>query len=264
MISQFLAPILTLAGLGLFFGLVLSWAAHKFAVVSDPRIQEVLARLPGANCGACGLPGCSGFAEAIVKDRIAIGKCKACSQEAACEIANILGIKLTAKEEQVASLRCHGGKRAKDKFIYQGIKDCPSAAQTLGGPKLCRYACLGFGNCARACPFGAITMSPEGLPIIDSQLCTACGKCIEVCPRNLLVLLPRKGEVYVGCSSHHPAKIVASVCSVGCIACKKCDQVCPDQAIKVVENLAVIDYDKCTACGKCIEVCPRKIIFWRK
>ena len=262
--SQFLVPILTLTGLGLFFGLVLSFASKKFAIFQDPRIKEVLERLPGANCGACGMAGCARFAEAIIKGETALDNCKPCPEEQASEIAKILGVKLSLREKKVAHLRCHGGKKAKDKFIYQGLEDCQAAALLLGGQKSCSYACLGFDTCKKACPFGAIKMSPEGLPIIDSALCTGCGKCAEVCPRNLLVLIPRKSEVYIGCSSHYPTKVVVHVCSVGCIACKKCVEVCPLEAIKVVENLAVIDYDKCTSCGKCIEVCPRKIIFWRK
>ncbi len=273
---QFLIPILTLTGLGLLFGLVLTLASKKFAVSYDPRIKQVMDKLPGTNCGACGMAGCSRFAEAVVKEKVTLENCKVCSEEAAAEIAKILGIKLSLKEKKVATLRCHGGKKAKDKFIYQGIKDCQAAAQLLGGSKFCSYACLGFDTCLRVCPFGAIKMTPEGLPVIDSQLCTGCGKCVEACPRNLLVLIPRKAKVYpvredaasssfsngvyVGCSSHHPPKEVVRVCEVGCIACKKCEEVCPVEAIKVVENLAVIDYDKCTSCGKCVEVCPRKII----
>ena len=258
--KEFLAPILTLTGLGLFFGLVLTWASKKFAVLQDPRIEEILKRLPGANCGACGMPGCAGFSEALVKGEGAIENCKACSEEAACEIAKILGAKLSLAEKKVATLRCHGGKSAKDKFIYQGIENCQAVAQTLGGQKLCSFACLGFGDCERACPFDAIRMGPEGLPIIDSALCTGCGKCVAACPRDLMTLIPVKAKVYVGCSSHEPAKEIVRVCNVGCIACKKCGQVCPVGAIKIVENLAVIDYDKCTSCGKCVEVCPRKII----
>ncbi len=257
---QFLAPILTLTGLGLFFGLVIAFASKKFAVAEDLRIKEVLERLPGANCGACGMAGCARFAEAIIKTEASIDNCKACSEEQASEIAKILGLKLSLREKEIAHLRCHGGKFAKDKFIYQGLEDCQAAAQLLQGQKSCSYACLGFGTCEKACPFGAIKMSPEGLPIIDSTLCTGCGKCVEACPRDLLVLLPAKSKVYVGCSSHYPAKVVARVCSVGCIACKKCVEACPVEAVKIVENLAVIDYDKCTSCGKCIEVCPRKII----
>ena len=274
---QFVAPILTLTALGLFFGLVLSWASKKFAVTQDPRIKEILQRLPGANCGACGKAGCAGFAEDLTKGEITLDNCKVCTQETASEIAKILGVKVSLAEKKIATLRCHGGKGAKDKFVYQGIKDCQAAIQLLAGQKLCNYACVGFGNCVRACPFGAIKMSDEGLPIIDSELCTGCGKCLAACPRNLIVLIPAKGKVYVGCSSGDSAKEVVRVCSVGCIACKKCEKACPEDAIKVVdafdkssaltlsevervENLAVIDYDKCTSCGKCIEACPRKII----
>jgi electron transport complex protein RnfB len=257
---QFLIPILTLTGLGLFFGLVLTYASKKFAVVQDPRIKEVLENLPGGNCGVCGTAGCARFAEAVIKGETSLQNCRACSEEQASAIARILGVKPSLKEKKVARLRCQGGKLAKDKFMYQGLEDCQAAVQLLGGQKSCSYACLGFGTCEKACPFGAIKMGPEGLPIIDNTRCTGCGKCIQACPRNLLILMPPKTKVYIGCNSHDPGKIVTQVCAVGCIACKKCVQVCPEEAIKIVENLAVIDYDKCTLCGKCIQACPRKII----
>ncbi len=262
--NQFLAPILTLTGLGLFFGLVLTLASKKFAVRQDPRIQKILENLPGANCGACGKAGCAGFGESLIRGELPLQACKICSEEQAAEIAKILGVEAPLKEKEVVSLRCHGGKKAKDRFIYEGPASCRAAAQVLGGYKLCDYACLGFGDCLRACPFGAIKMSPEGLPIINSELCTSCGQCLASCPRNLLVLIPAKAKVYVGCTSHDPAKTVAQACAVGCIACKKCEQACPVDAIKVIDNLAVIDYDKCTSCGECIKACPRKIILWRK
>lgn len=262
--NQFLAPILTLTGLGLFFGLVLTFASKKFAVTQDPRIQKILANLPGANCGACGKAGCAVFSESLVRGELPLETCKICSEDQANQIAKILGVKVSLKEKQIVTLRCHGGKKAKDRFIYDGLKNCQAAAQVLGGHKLCGYACLGFGDCEKACPFGAIKMNEEGLPIIDSALCTGCGQCVAACPRDLMVLIPAKAKVYVGCSSHDAAKTVARACAVGCIACKKCEQVCPENAIKIVDNLAVIDYDKCTSCGECIKACPRKIILWRK
>jgi Na+-translocating ferredoxin:NAD+ oxidoreductase RNF subunit RnfB len=261
---EFVAPILTLTGLGLFFGLVLTWASKKFAVTQDPKIKQLLEKLPGVNCGVCGKAGCAAFAEGLARGEVVLSNCKSCSQEQASEIANILGVEVALAEKQVVTLRCHGGRSAKDKFIYQGIKDCLACARTLGGHKLCKYACLGFADCQRVCPVNAVKMNSEGLPIIDSGLCTGCGKCVAVCPRNLLVLIPVKGEVYIGCSSHLPPKEVMRVCSLGCIACRRCEKACPEDAVKVVENLAVIDYDKCTSCGKCIEACPRKIIFRRK
>ncbi|MFC1631044.1 RnfABCDGE type electron transport complex subunit B [Candidatus Omnitrophota bacterium] len=258
--TQFLPPILTLTGLGLFFGLVLTFASKKFAVTQDPRIKQILAELPGANCGACGKAGCAQFADDLAQGKVLVESCKACSLEDAAKIAGILGVELATTEKQLATLHCHGGKKAKDKFIYQGLADCQAASLALGGQKLCRYACLGFGNCQKACPFDAITMNSQGLPEINAGACTACGKCVAACPRALLNLLPAKAKVYIGCNSHDPAKIVVASCGVGCIACKKCEKVCPVEAVKVIDNLAVIDYDKCTGCGECVQACPRKTI----
>jgi Na+-translocating ferredoxin:NAD+ oxidoreductase RNF subunit RnfB len=214
---QFLMPILTLTGLGLFFALVLSWASKKFAVTQDPKLRKVLETLPGSNCGACGMAGCARFGEALLHGEVALGNCKVCSEEQAEKIAKILGVKVSLVKT-VATLHCFGGKKAKDKFVYQGVKDCQSDAQLLGGHKLCGYACLGWGNCQRACPFDAIKMNEEGLPVIDAQLCTGCGKCVYACPRDLLLLIPRKSTVYVGCNSRDSVKTVVSVCAVGCIA----------------------------------------------
>jgi len=261
---SFLIPILTLTGLGFFFGLVLTFASKKFAVTQDPRIQKILDNLPGANCGACGRAGCAAFGDSLVKGELPLDSCKICSEDQAKEIAGILGIKVATKTKQIITLRCHGGKNAKDKFTYDGLKDCSAAASVLGGYKLCDYACLGFGNCARACSFGAIKMSGESLPVIDDALCTGCGRCVMSCPRNLMVLIPDKAKVYVGCTSADPTKVVARVCSVGCIACRKCEKVCPTDAIHVIDNLAVIDYEKCISCKKCIKECPRNIIKKRK
>jgi len=256
---QFLAPIIVLTGLGFFFAVVLIFASKKFAVWQDPKIAAVLEKLPGANCGACGVPGCARFAEGLVQKNVTLDKCKACTEDTAQEIAGILGVTATKAERQLISLHCYGGKNAKDKFEYQGLEDCQAAANTLGGQKLCGYACLGFGDCAEVCPFGAIQMK-EGLPDVNLELCTGCGKCVAACPRKLMLLRPAKNKVYVGCSSHDPIKKVAAACKVECIACKKCEKVCPVEAIKVIDNLAVIDYAKCTSCGECVKACPRKII----
>jgi electron transport complex protein RnfB len=62
--------VLTLAVLGLFLGFGLAYAAEKFKVEVDERIETVIELLPGYNCGACGYPGCAGFGEAIVKGEV--------------------------------------------------------------------------------------------------------------------------------------------------------------------------------------------------
>jgi Na+-translocating ferredoxin:NAD+ oxidoreductase RNF subunit RnfB len=61
-----LDSILVLGGVGLFFGFLIALVNKKFRVWEDPRIDEVEELLPSTNCGACGLPGCRAFAEAVV------------------------------------------------------------------------------------------------------------------------------------------------------------------------------------------------------
>ncbi|MEW6170289.1 MAG: RnfABCDGE type electron transport complex subunit B [Candidatus Omnitrophota bacterium] len=260
---EIIAAILTLSVLGLVFGIGLSLANKKLCVETDPRIGKIFACLPGANCGACGKPGCIGFAESLIQGQADIGACVSVSEEKRKEIALVLGVETSTKIKKIAVLHCHGGVRVKDKFLYHGLRDCIAANLVLGGQKACSYACLGFGNCVRICPFDAIKMGEDGLPVIDILKCKACGKCVATCPKKLFTLTPIDKPVYVACHSFDLGKVVMQVCPVGCIACKKCETVCPTSAIKVINNLAVIDYNKCISCGKCVEVCPRKIILKR-
>ena len=160
----------------------------------------------------------------------------------------------------IAVLHCGGGNKVKDRFIYNGPKTCAAANLVMGGQKECVYGCLGFGDCAKACPFGAITMGDDELPKIDENKCTACGKCVAVCPKKLFSLNPVDKPYYTNCMSLDFGKDVLSVCSVGCIACRKCEKSCPYKAIEIKNNLAVFDYTKCNNAGDCLKVCPTKAI----
>ena len=162
-----------------------------------------------------------------------------------------------------AVVRCSGGDRARDKYIYSGIKNCRAAALVFGGQKACSFGCLGFGDCAGACHFGAIAIGPDRIPIIDEKKCTACGKCVKICPKSLYVLLPSKNHYYVLCSSKDPGAVTAGACKSGCIACLKCESACPALAVKVRENLSEIDPKRCQNIGKCFEACPTKVIVKR-
>jgi Na+-translocating ferredoxin:NAD+ oxidoreductase RNF subunit RnfB len=255
-----LIPILTLGLLGLLFGIGLALASKKFAVKTDPRLEKIVGLLPGANCGACGGAGCFGFAESLLSGKVSIDACRVSEEKIKEKIVQLLGQKLEKEVKKIAVLLCNGGIKVKDRFLYQGIEDCVAANLVLGGQKECVWGCLGFGDCERVCPFGAIKMSGEGLPIVDKDKCKACNKCVLVCPKKLFTLVPITHNVYVACSSHDLGKDTIAVCPVGCIACRKCEQVCPVDAIHVIDNLAVLDYDKCTSCGKCVEVCPTKTI----
>jgi len=253
--------ILVLGLLGIIFGAALALASKKFCVITDSRVEKVFAKLPGANCGACGMPGCMGFAEGLIKGKCDIESCSASSEEIREEIAVLLGKELKKKEKKVAVLHCWGGKkRAKDKLVYSGIKNCAAANLVMGGQKACSYGCLGFGDCARACPFGAISMNKEDLAVVDENKCTACGRCLATCPKGLFELLPADKIYAVRCKSQDLGKSVLEACAVGCIACRKCVKACPVGAIKVIDNLATIDYNICTNKGECFHVCPTKCI----
>ncbi len=255
-----LIPILTLGTLGLIFGIGLAFASKKLAVQVDPRLERIHGLLPGANCGACGGAGCFGFAEDILSGKRKIDACRVSADNVKEKIAEVLGRKLQKDVKKLAVLHCFGGKKVKDRFLYQGIEDCVAADLVLGGQKECVFGCLGFSTCVKVCPFGAIKMSNDGLALVDINKCKACNKCVEACPKKLFSLIPVTHPIYVACSSSDLGKDTKAVCPVGCIACKLCEKACPVEAIHVIDNLAIIDYNKCTSCGECVKVCPMKTI----
>jgi len=257
---EILIPILTLGALGLIFGVSLAIASKQFAVKTDQRLEKIVGLLPGANCGACGGAGCFGFAERLLKGELSIDACRVSEEKTKEQLARILGKKIEQKVKLVATLHCYGGRKVEDRFLYEGLENCVAANLVLGGQKACVFGCLGFGDCEKVCPFGAIKISEEGLPVVDESKCRACNKCVLICPKKLFSLRPLTHKIYVACSCHDLGRDTSAACPVGCIACRKCEQICPVDAIHVIDNLAVIDYQKCTSCGKCVEACPRKTI----
>lgn len=252
-----LIPVLTLGILGLLFGIGLAVASKKLVVQTDSRLDKILGLLPGANCGACGGAGCFGFAEEILSGKLSIDACRVSNHETKEKIAKVLGKTIEKKVKKIATLYCHGGsKRARDRFIYEGVKDCVAANLALGGPKACIYGCIGYGSCARVCPFGAITMNAEDLPVVNEDKCTSCGKCLAICPKHLFSLVPVTKNFAIRCKSLDLGKEVMDVCHVGCIACRKCEKACPVSAIKIIDNLAIIDYHICDNRGECFKACP--------
>lgn len=260
--GNILIPSLVSMGLmGLLLALGLVYASKKFAVKVDPKVEEICALLPGVNCGACGMAGCSNYAEAVASGEVPPNCCTVGGAETAEKISKILGVTLSCSfEPQIAHVFCGGctGK-AEEAAEYEGISDC-RAAHALGGTKVCTFGCLGFGTCVQACPFDALTMGEGGLPIVDDLLCTGCGKCVEACPRHVISLVPKSAEIFVDCNSNASGAATRKACKVGCIACGRCVKVCEFDAISIKDFLASVDHDKCTSCKKCVEVCPVKCI----
>jgi electron transport complex, RnfABCDGE type, B subunit len=264
MIANLLIPIAAMAVLGLIFGVGLAYALKLFGIEVDPTIALLIAKLPGTNCGACGKAGCAGFAEALKKGEAMPSGCAVSGDEVRKSIAEILGIDYNPKVKTVAAVLCSGGKNAKDKYAYKGIRNCKAASLVFGGHKACAFGCLGLSDCVDICPFDAITMGADGLPVVDVHKCTACGKCIAVCPKKLFELIPIEKLYYVKCSSKDAGAAVTKICSAGCIACRKCEKACTLGAVKIENNLAKIDYGKCQNMKKCFEVCPTRVIRLRQ
>lgn len=261
---EILIPILTLGFFGLVFGIGLAFASKKFRVDIDPKLEKITGLLPGANCGACGKAGCFGFAESLLGRSVEIDTCRVCADVNKDAIASLLGKKIEKKIKLTARLHCNGGSKVKNRFAYSQIQDCIAANIVMKGHKECVFGCLGFGTCVTVCPFGAIKMGLDGLPVVNDLKCRACNKCVLTCPKKLYSLIPLEKPVYVACRSHDAGKEVKAVCPVGCIACKICEKTCKFDAIHVIDNIARIDYVKCTSCGECVKVCPAKTILIRQ
>lgn len=243
--------------LGLIFGGALALIGNKFAVKENPARNAVREALPGANCGACGYPGCDAYADAIVNDNVAIGLCPVGGNDTMMKISGILGINAEAHEKMVAVVMCRGGgERCHIRFEYDGPKDCRSAALVAQGDKACSFSCLGLGNCERVCPFGAITVNDMRLAEVDESKCVGCGICTMECPRAVLRLYPQDRPVRRTCSAMARGKIVMSNCTAGCVGCGKCERACKFSAIHLINDLPEIDYNKCAGCMSCADNCP--------
>jgi ferredoxin len=75
---------------------------------------------------------------------------------------------------------------------------------------------------------------------------------------------PELSRVYVACRIHQKGKAVTEICQAGCIGCGICEKVCKFDAIKMVNHLPIIDYNKCVHCGVCAKKCPKEAIMFIK
>lgn len=237
-------PIVTMAALAFLFASGLVLAYKKLKVEEDPRVLQVSDILPQANCGACGYSGCRAFAEAVTKGDVSPSECPVGGEEVATQIADILGVEAGEVIKKIARLHCRGTlDAAKSSGTYYGISSC-FASHLVGGHKQCSHGCLGHGDCVQSCQFEALFMGEEGLPVVIEKNCTACGKCVDACPRNLFELHPQDQNIIVFCRSEDRGPMARKVCKNACIACGICVRACPE-AIVLENNLAIIeDYKK--------------------
>lgn len=276
--NPILAAALVLALVGLGVAVMLVFAARVFHVEGAEMVEAVFEVLPGVNCGACGFPGCMGYAEAMVKEgvepnkcvpggaaiipllELALGKGDHAVADQQSGTADVVSdhpwpVRSEAVIPRVAMIMCGGGDQVAYRYRYVGLSTCGAANQVGGGFRECYSACQGLGDCARVCPFDAIELR-HGLAVVNPEKCTGCSLCVPECPKSIITLVPKGAPVVLRCSNRLRAKAVSSACPVGCITCLKCEKECPTGAIKVVNGLPAIDYSTCVGSGKCVEVCP--------
>lgn len=267
--SFIIQAVIVLGVIAILAAAVLYVCSKKFAVYEDPRIGQVAEILPGANCGGCGFPGCSGMADALVKgcDAGSIDglNCPVGGAEVMTKVADLLDMAIANSEPKVAVVRCNGTCANRPKIAeYKGLRTCAAMHSCGAGETACGYGCLGCGDCVAACQFGAISINPEtGIAEVDEEKCTACGACVKACPRNIIELRKKgvKGRrVYVSCVNKDKGPAAMKACAAACIGCGKCQKECAFEAITIANNVSYIDPDKCRLCRKCEKVCPTHAI----
>lgn len=237
-------------------GVFLSVFSHLFAVPENPLKKQIRECLPGINCGACGYKGCDDYAEALSKGNVSPSLCVPGAQRVADEVAELIGVEAEPFDDVVAFVACNGNCDAVSrKANYEGVSTCKAATMVYGGENSCRFGCLGYGDCANACPSDAICVV-DGVACVNTSRCVGCGICAGICPKSIITMLSQHTKTAVMCSNKQKGADARKSCKNACIACGKCEKTCPHGAIKIVDNLAVIDYGKCTNCGTCVGVCP--------
>ena len=235
---------LIIATLGLALGVSLAIAARKFAVEKDERAEQILIVLPGANCGACGFPGCAGYADALSKGSAENGLCSPGGAKTTALVASILGVEsASTSEKMVAFVHCKGNPAVSTQdYEYMGVADCNAAHLLFKGESACKSGCHHLGSCIEVCPTDAIYKDEIGNIVVNPELCIGCKKCTLVCPTNVIKMIPYRGSHAVACNNHDKGGVVRKICSVGCIACKICEKKYPASGCVVTDNLSVIDY----------------------
>ncbi|MBD8527608.1 electron transport complex subunit RsxB [Pseudomarimonas arenosa] len=146
-------------------GLLLSWAAKRYAVDSDPVVDRINAILPQTQCGQCGYPGCRPYAEAIAAEQADINQCPPGGEAGVKALAELLG------------------REAKPLNPDNGVVKPPMLA-------LIREAeCIGCTKCIQACPVDAIVGAAKLMHTVIAEDCTGCELCIPPCPVDCIDMI---------------------------------------------------------------------------
>lgn len=157
------AAIFSLGIMGTALGFALGYAAKFFKVEQNPLVDQVIAIMPGSNCGQCGYPGCTPAAEAVVAGEAAATCCPPGGKVLAQEIAEMLNISLDLSQ----------------------VDDKPPMLAQVD-----ENHCIGCARCIKKCPTDAIIGANKQIHAVIQDACTGCEACIDVCPTECLQMHP--------------------------------------------------------------------------
>ncbi|MDR2841755.1 MAG: RnfABCDGE type electron transport complex subunit B [Spirochaetaceae bacterium] len=257
-----LQTVIFAASLTLILGVLLCVFRKVFHVETDVLISVIRETLPGANCGACGFPGCDGYASAVAAKAATPDKCTVSDAESTKKRAALVGGSANVVPV-VAIAACQGRDGlALLKGEYTGAKTCRAAVVGSNGTKVCAWGCMGFGDCIKVCKFDALSMGSDGIPVVDLSKCKGCRACANECPQGIYRFVGKEEKgAFAFCNNRNTIKpAVKKACKIGCIKCEVCVKKCPAEAITMDNCIPKIDYSKCTSCGECVEKCPQKVL----
>ena len=257
--QSILLTVLLVAVIGLVGAIILTFASRALAVEEDTRVADLVDILPGLNCGSCGNPGCEGYAKKLLQGA-PTNMCQPGGDAVARQVADYLGVEVQAVTERRACVACHGAPdRIRPTEAYDGPKTCRSFATMGHATKSCTYGCIGFGDCAAACPFDAIQIGRYGVAGVNHERCTGCGTCVDACPRGLISLQERgrtNTPFFVYCKNEGVGKAAKEGCANVCLGCGQCAKACSQGCLPIAGPLAHIDTTRCIGCQRCVDVCP--------
>lgn len=161
-----LTAILAIAVLAVLFGLLLGFAAVRFAVEGDPIADQIDALLPQTQCGQCGYAGCRPYAEAIASGEADINLCPPGGESGMLALADLLGRDPVPLDDNEAA---------------QKVKSIAVIRED---------ECIGCTLCIQACPVDAILGAAKQMHTVIEEECTGCELCLPPCPVECIDMVP--------------------------------------------------------------------------
>lgn len=206
--------------------------------------------IPEWNCGRCGTQKCIDFFGKTANEKSDQRKCP-------FEKNEYDGI-VKAAVPTTAIVKCSGTDGIiSESFEYKGHGSCRSAIYYYGGQKICRYSCLGFGDCSKICPSGAIRII-KGIASINPEKCNSCGLCIEICPKKVISIIPLD-SAFVACNSPKTQDDNDN-CGLGCNGCKTCVQNSMNGEVSIREGSIIVDAKVKGRWDLLVRKCPRSVL----